>query len=439
MLDALVRDHTVVVCIGSGGVGKTTTAATVALWGARRGRRVVVLTIDPARRLADSLGVASLGDEPRPVDPAILARAGIEARGSLAAMMLDQKGAWDRLITRHAPTAEVRERILRNRFYLSLSETFAGSHEYMAIEQLCLLAESGAYDLIVLDTPPTKRAIDFFEAPERIREFLDRRVVRWFVMPYLSPGWTAAKAMNRTVGFLFRKVEEATGISALAEISDFFSAMSGMFDAFVGRTQTMHRILRAPTTAFVLVTGPEEQVLTEAEFFSAQMRAMRMPLKGVVFNRVHEEFPADPAVFAGGTVARADQPAVEEALAASGVTGEHAGWLARNFVDYQLLARGEALRMEQFRAGLSRRIPFVAVPNFETDLHDLAGLARMHRYLFAAGGTRAAGGRRAAGRDGAARAVDAGDTPAAGATAAGAPGAPAAPRPAGPRRRTPRR
>ncbi|MEB2285243.1 MAG: hypothetical protein B6D46_07445 [Polyangiaceae bacterium UTPRO1] len=384
MLKDLVRRHRVIVCVGSGGVGKTTTAATIALWGALAGRRAVVLTIDPARRLASSLGIAELGDEPRQVAADLLASTGKPVRGSLAAMMLDQKNAWDRLVARHAPSAEVRERILRNRFYLHLSQSFAGSHEYMAIEQLCLLCESADYDLIVLDTPPTKRALDFFEAPERIRDFLDRKIVRWFVMPYLSQGWAAAKAMNRTVGFLFRKLEEATGVSALAEVTDFFAAMSGMFDAFTARTDVIHGILRAATTAFVLVTGPEEQVLTEAEFFSERMRSLRMPLGGVVFNRVHEELSADPAAFPGGTVTRLDEETVRTALVAAGITCEHLDWLAANFVDYQLLARGEAIRMEQFRAGLSRRVPFVTVPNFDSDVHDLVSLTRMHPYLFGA-------------------------------------------------------
>jgi anion-transporting ArsA/GET3 family ATPase len=398
MLDTLVRQHRVVICVGSGGVGKTTTSAALALWGAQQGRRAVVLTIDPARRLADSLGLGALGDQPHVVDPAVLARHGVVARGTLSAMMLDQKDAWDRLVARHAPSDDVRERILRNRFYLSLSQTFAGSYEYMAIEQLCVLVESGAYDLIVLDTPPTKHALDFFEAPERIRDFLDRRVVRWLVMPYLSRGWIAAKAMNRTAGFLFRKLEEATGIAALAEISDFFSAMSGMFDAFSARTDTIHRILRAPSTAFLLVTGPEEQVLTEAEFFSQRIQALRMPLTGVVFNRVHEEFPADPETFAAGTVARGDEASIESALRDAGIDAAAARWLGRNFVDYQLLARGEALRVEQFRRGLPRRVPFVTVPNFDSDLHDLAGLTRMHRFLFTAEGVAARTPRRAAER-----------------------------------------
>jgi anion-transporting ArsA/GET3 family ATPase len=399
MLSRLVRDHRVVVCVGSGGVGKTTTAATIALWGALEGRRSVVLTIDPARRLANSLGIAELGDEPRQVDPALLARAGRPVGGSLAAMMLDQKNAWDRLVARHAPSDEVRQRILQNRFYLNLSQNFAGSHEYMAIEQLCLLCESDAYDLIVLDTPPTKRALDFFEAPERIRDFLDRKMVRWFVMPYLSQGWAAAKTLNRTVGFLFRKVEEATGVSALAEVSDFFSAMSGMFDAFTARTEVIPDILRAPSTAFELVTGPEEQVLTEAEFFSERMKGMQMPLGGVVFNRVHEELEADPAIFPGGTVTRADEDDVRAAVLDAGLPVDLASWLATNFVDYQVLARGEALRMEQFRNGLPRKLPFVTVPNFDTDLHDLAGLVRMHAYLFGADGeTGTAPARRSAGR-----------------------------------------
>jgi hypothetical protein len=171
-------------------------------------------------------------------------------------------------------------------------------------------------------------------------------------------------------------------VSALAEVSDFFSAMSGMFDAFTARTDVIHQILRARSTAFVLVTGPEEQVLTEAEFFSERMQGMQMPLGGVVFNRVHDEISVDPESFRAGTVTRVDEDAVRAVLLDAGVPVAHVSWLAANFVDYQLLARGEALRMEQFRAGLSRRVPFVTVPNFDTDVHDLASLTRMHAHLF---------------------------------------------------------
>ncbi|MFM7736544.1 MAG: ArsA family ATPase, partial [Alphaproteobacteria bacterium] len=164
----LVRSHRIVVCAGSGGVGKTTTAASLALWGAMQGRHAIVLTIDPARRLADSLGIGPIGNTPVRVSPETFARAGLEVPGTLNAMMLDQKGSWDELVERHAPTVEARERILQNRFYKQLSQSFAGSQEYMAVEQLGELDSSGNYDLIVVDTPPTQHALDFLEAPDRL-------------------------------------------------------------------------------------------------------------------------------------------------------------------------------------------------------------------------------------------------------------------------------
>ncbi|TMB60613.1 MAG: ArsA family ATPase [Deltaproteobacteria bacterium] len=382
-LRELVERHRIVISAGSGGVGKTTVAASIALWGALVGRRAVVITIDPARRLASSLGLETLGSEAREIPATYFAAQGLAApRGSLAAMMLDQKGAWDALVERHAP-AEARARILQNPFYQHLSQTFAGSQEYMAIEQLCLLAESGAYDLIVVDTPPTRHALDFLEAPRRIGDFLDRKVVKWFVRPYFSAGWSALRAMNRTAGFLLRRLEQATGISALAEISDFFTSMSGLFENFQPRVERAYQVLRGAETAFVLVTGPEEQVLGDAEYLSTKMAELHMPLKGVVFNRVHHEYrPAGRGPRRGELGPEdAEQVARAVAKALGGATGE-AGALAANFVDYQVLARGESLRLEMFRAGLSRTVPVVQVPNFARDVHDLASLAEMHGHLF---------------------------------------------------------
>jgi anion-transporting ArsA/GET3 family ATPase len=381
-LRQLVERHRIVIAAGSGGVGKTTVAASIALWGALGGRRAVVLTIDPARRLATSLGLGAIGSGERDIPASLVAAQGVGGMtGSLAAMMLDQKGAWDALVERHAP-AEARERILGNRFYQHLSQTFAGSHEYMAIEQLCVLAESGRHDLIVVDTPPTRHALDFLEAPRRIGDFLDRRVVRWFVRPYFSAGWSALRAMNRTAGFILRRLEQATGVSALAEVSDFFSSMGGLFENFQPRVERAAAVLRGPETAFVLVTGPEEQVLGDAEYLSTRMAALRMPLKGVVLNRVHREFR--PPARRGGRRAELgpeDEAEVERVLAtALGAT--HAAELAANFADYQALARGESLRIEQFRAGLPRAVPVVLVPNFTRDVHDLATLAAMHAHLF---------------------------------------------------------
>jgi len=381
-LRRLVDEHRIVISAGSGGVGKTTVAASIGLWGALTGRRAVVLTIDPARRLATSLGLEMLGNDEREIAPELFAAQGLAPKGTLAAMMLDQKGAWDALVERHAPP-EARERILANPFYQHLSRTFAGSQEYMAIEQLCVLADSGRYDLIVVDTPPTRHALDFLDAPRRLDEFLDRKVVKWFVRPYFSAGWSAVRAMNRTAGFLLRRLEQATGVSALSEISDFFSNMSGLFENFHPRIERAYEVLRGAQTAFVLVTGPEEQVLGDAEYMSAKMAELRMPLKGVVLNRVHHEFRPRGRGRRGDEVGPEDVEALAT-LVGRAVGGPEAHELAANFVDYQALARGETLRLEQFRLGLRRAVPVVEVPNFARDVHDLSSLAAMHGHLFGA-------------------------------------------------------
>ncbi len=380
-LRELVAGRQIVVSAGSGGVGKTTVAASIGLWGALSGRRTVVLTIDPARRLATSLGLESLGSEPSEIPAAMFHEAGLEPGGGLSAMMLDQKGAWDALVERHAPP-EARDRILANPFYQHLSQTFAGSQEYMAIEQLCVLAESGEWDLIVVDTPPTRHALDFLEAPQRLGDFLDRSVVKWFVKPYFNVGWSALRAVNRSVGFLLRSLEKATGVSALAEISDFFTSMSGLFDNFHTRIDRAYEVLRGPGTAFVLVSSPEEQVLGDAEYLSTKMSELRMPLAGVVLNRVHAEYRPGGRGRQRSELGPEEVDEVASRLAAVLGPGDDARALAENFADYQALARGESLRIEQFRAGLPRRVPLVQVPNFARDVHDLGALAGMHAHLF---------------------------------------------------------
>lgn len=363
----VVARHRVVICAGSGGVGKTTTAAALAVHGAEQGRRTMVMTIDPARRLADALGLRSLGNEARKV------RIG---GGSLDAMMLDQKGAWDALVERYAPSPEVSERILANRFYQHLSGSFAGSQEYMAIEQLAELHAGGRYDLIVVDTPPTRHALDFLDAPRRIAAFLDRQVIRWFVKPYFSAGWSTLRVVNRAAGSLLRRLEDATGVSALVEISDFFNAMSGLFEGFEARVQTVDKLLRSKQTAFVVVTSPEEQVLGEAEEFCRQLAALEVPLRAVVFNRVQRE------ALAGDR--RLDEKALRALVGGVIKKAPRAERLVDNFLQYELQARGDQVRMEAFRRQLHPRAVVAVVPNFDEDLHDLAGLRRMIPHLVAA-------------------------------------------------------
>jgi anion-transporting ArsA/GET3 family ATPase len=367
-LEELLRRHHIVICAGSGGVGKTTTAAAIALRGALSGRRTVVMTIDPAKRLANALGMRTVGGS-----NTVVTGEGVKP-GMLTAMMLDQKGAWDELVERHVAAAETRERILNNHFYQHLSQSFAGSYEYMAVEQLCELHASGKYDLIVVDTPPTRHALDFLEAPQRIADFLDKQVIKWFVRPYFSAGWGTLQLMNRTVGFLFRRLEEATGVSALVEVSEFFASMSGLFEAFHPRVKRVYELLRSRDTCFVLVASPEEQVLTEAEYFCRKVRELAMPLRAVVFNRTHREITSADDDLSGDEVGRVVRQVLGEGAGAERLTD--------NFNRYEMLGRGDGLRMEAFRRVLPKGVTAIEVPNFDSDLHSLADLRAMHPFLF---------------------------------------------------------
>lgn len=361
----VVATHDVVVCAGSGGVGKTTTAAAIGLLGAISGRRAIVLTIDPAKRLADSLGIEELGNRPTPV--------AVAEKGSLAAMMLDQKGAWDALVERYAESPEVRQRIFDNAFYQNLSGTFAGSQEYMAIEQLSQLKESGDYDLIVVDTPPTHHALDFLDAPSRLGNFLDRRVMRWFVRPYMSAGWSGLRVVNRTASALLRRLEEATGVSALADVSEFFIAMSDLFEGWDERVKRVEELLRSRSSAFILVATPEEQVLAEAEYFCSKVEEHSIALRGVVFNRLQSELEGDRPPL--------DEAAIVDAIGDAVTSAATRRRLARNFLRYETQARGDQLRIETFRAQLPASVAVATIPNFEEDLHDLAGLRRLQEPL----------------------------------------------------------
>jgi anion-transporting ArsA/GET3 family ATPase len=372
-LASLIADHKIVVCVGTGGVGKTTVAASFAVHGALAGRRAMVLTIDPARRLAQSLGLHELRGDRQQIDLTELDRLGRATAGLLSAGMLDQKSAWDEFIARHAPNEEACRAILRNEFYQQMSRSFAGSTEYMAIEELCRIDESGEYDLVVLDTPPTGHALDFLEAPRKLEDFLDRSMIGWFVKPYASFGWSAWKTASRGVKFLFERIERATGVETLRQISEFFIAMEAMFDGIADRSRRVREVLTSASTAFVLVTGPDEQVLGQSEMLTEKVAILGMPLRGVVVNRLHPlPAGADEAI---------PRPVLEQRivrlLAASGaVDADAVAWLASNHLAAQGLANAEAERRKAFEAGLPAGIVVQPVPEFEADVHDLPTLAR---------------------------------------------------------------
>jgi len=306
----------------------------------------------------------------------VLSAAGLSPLGSLSAGMLDQKSAWDEFISRHAPNTNVRDVILRNEFYQHLSRSFAGSTEYMAIEELCRLAENGEHDLIVLDTPPTGHALDFLDAPVRLENFLDRSVLGWLVKPYVAAGWTAWKTASRTVRFLVRRIEEAAGIGTLSEVSEFFVAMDRLFDGIAERSRKVRTLLAGSETAFVLVAGPEEQVLGESEQLTARMRALGMPLKGVVMNRIHPLPGAGEYAIDAAAVSAALAP-----LLKGGTSAQCLEWIAETYVASCMMARAEEIRREAFETGLEAEVACVAVPELDHDVHDLTALAAVARLL----------------------------------------------------------
>lgn len=380
-LAPLPAHHRVIVCVGSGGVGKTTVSAALALWGALHGKRTAVLTIDPARRLAACLGLEGAQAREHVLPPEAFLASGLSPSGSLTALLVDQQSAWDAVVERYAPTPEMRQRILANRFYLGLSRTFAGSHEYMALDTLATLVRRDAYDLIVVDTPPTRQALDFLEAPQRVQRFLDSPVSRWFIRPSVSTGWAAFSAVNRTAAFLLKKVEAATGVATLGEISEFFTAMQQMFSDFGHRLMQMNRLLASPETAFVLVTRPDAEVLAEAEAFLAGLQRLHIPLRGLVVNGVHGTGRAGPE-WAGDASSLAAR--LRHVVVPPPKQRDLLKRLADNFLAYQTLARGERRRLTRFYRLLPAGVLSAHVPVIPAFPADLGGLLTLHQYLFAA-------------------------------------------------------
>src|SRR5256714_1248168 len=279
----ILDDKQVCICAGSGGVGKTTTSAAIALGMAASGQKVCVLTIDPAKRLADSLGLQQLGNEARRVAPALFAEHGVEMEGELWAMMLDAKATFDELVRRHAPDEESRDRVLTNRIYQQISSALAGSTEYMAMEKLFELHSEGRFDLLVLDTPPTRNALDFLEAPRRLTQFIEGRSLKVF----MKPTGIGMRLAGRGVSAMFGILRRIVGFDLLADISEFLQAFSGMVDGFQERAKRVNELLADPGTSFLVVCGPQGEPIDEAVYFHRKLVEAKLPIGGVIVNKVH--------------------------------------------------------------------------------------------------------------------------------------------------------
>jgi len=360
-----LRGKRVVICAGSGGVGKTTTAAALGMGLAAQGHRVAVVTIDPARRLADSLGLRDLGNEPRLVDPGRFDGHGIEMRGELWAMMLDAKRTFDELIDRLAPDRRTRDEVLQNRIYQQLSGAVAGSQEFTAVAKLYELDRSGRFDTIVLDTPPSRNALDFLDAPDRLTHFFEGRALRVF----LAPTGLAARVMGRSTGVVFGLLKRLTGVDLLEDLGVFFRALGGLIDGFRERAEGVKALLADAGTTFLVITSPEREPVEEAIFFRGKLRDAQMPFGALIVNRVHPLLDDD--LEPDDVLAQLREP-LGDALAAK---------VARTWAEERILARRDAAALERLVARTGEKEP-VIVPQLEGDVHDIDGLVRVHEHLF---------------------------------------------------------
>ncbi len=368
-LGELVEERDVIVCCGTGGVGKTTTAAVLALAAARRGRDAVVVTIDPAKRLADTLGLVGLGNTAHVIPRARWADGATAGDGRLSALMLDTRATFDGLVRRYARDEEQADRILGNGFYRNIASALSGTQEYMAMEKLHELHEEGGYDLIVVDTPPSRHALDFLDAPQRLTRLLDNRVFRFLMMPTRTYVRVASNAVQR----FLRTAGKVIGAEVLDDIVAFFRAFEGMEAGFRARAARVDELLLAPTTVFVLITSARRDAVDEAEFFAGRLRDADLGVAALVVNRVHPDFGEHRPVDA----------LREEARAAERRGSDAADRLAARYdtlADYVALADEERHRLADVGARIGAAT-VVYVPSLAHDIVDFEALDAVARLL----------------------------------------------------------
>ncbi len=376
-VEQLLAAKEIVICCGAGGVGKTTTAAAAAVMaGLSLGGKVLVLTIDPARRLADALGLQELGNAEARVPEEAFKGAGVEARGEVWAAMLDTKQSWDDLVRTHAPDAATAQRILENRLYQNVSGRFVQSHEYIAMERLYEIHRSGRYDLIVLDTPPTRNALDFLAAPDRMADFFSSRLLRWITRPARS------RVVNVASRPFYQAADRILGSQFLEDIAEFFLLFQTMYPGFVERARAVDHLLHDRRTTFVVVTTLEAAPAREAEFFLRALRDQGFHMGALVLNKILPEYLLDPQA---ATVAERLAAASEEDAQRLGDAGppdtvarvlREVGESYRNF---SVVAKRES----ELRAELASSAEVVvSIPSFETDIFDMSGVLRLGRALW---------------------------------------------------------
>jgi anion-transporting ArsA/GET3 family ATPase len=374
LLSVLER-HRVIVCVGSGGVGKTTTSAALALYAALSGKNVLCLTIDPAKRLANSLGLKAMTSDEQVVAPELFVEAGLKPNGSLRAMMLDTKRTFDQLVERYASSQERAQRILNNRLYQYISTSLAGTQEYMAMEKLYEVRQNSAYDLVVLDTPPTTNALDFLDAPQKLVNAIDSPAMRWFMQAFSGAGKIGLGLVGRGAGMVMRGLSKFTGGEFLDSVAHFIGDINDLFGGFTERARAVEGALRASDVAFVLVTSPDPLAVREAVFFADKLAGHGMRQAATVINRV-TPLLAEPHG-SQEQVRSALRARVPDTLDASSL--EERLWQALD--DERLRAVTDRGEVERLHAMTKNRGLYIEVPAFEEDVHDLRGLARVSEHL----------------------------------------------------------
>jgi anion-transporting ArsA/GET3 family ATPase len=373
-LSSLVAERRILVCVGSGGVGKTTTAASLGLLGAKLGRKTLVLTIDPAKRLANALGLETLGHDEQPVPPEKVAgvNGGRSVPGTLTAMMLDQKRAFDEIVQKYAPDPGSRSRIFENRIYREISSRLAGSHEYAAMSKLYEIAGEGRYDLIVLDTPPTANALDFLDAPERITAAVDSPAIKWLVQPYQQSGRFSLKALGLGAAFVLKRLARFVGSAFLEDMAKFFVEFDTILAGFRERAKQVFEIMRRPETGFVMVSSAEPLSIDEVLYFHDRLKQHQMPLGAFVVNRVHQPGP-EPI----GRERLIELLRVRPELRgyAPDDVVQVAADLERTYHEFQELAAMDAREIARLQGRVHGAVPLVQVPFMDQDVYDVTALS----------------------------------------------------------------
>ena len=386
-LGSVLDDRDIIVCVGTGGVGKTTTSAAIGLKEAMAGKNVLVLTIDPARRLADALGISKVGSEEIEIPIKGMMENGEACAGKLSAMMLEAKRTFDQMVERYASSPEVAASIFKNPFYQHVSGALSGSQEYMAIEKLSELHDERKYDLIVLDTPPSANALDFFTAPERMMAFLDQSVLQWFLKPYMTLSRMGFKTFRMTSRAFLKTVEKLIGGQVIQDILDFFEGFDGMYEGFKQRAETVDRVLRRGRTGFVLVATPSRMTLDEARIFMEKLKNMGMPLVSVVINRATLPPEGVDLSFLDEGPGVVDR-LVEEVGGPDSPGGPIIKNMYENAVGYRDLVYREVQNIREFREEMGSNIPTFTAPRLEEDIHELKGLKLLGDSLFKAASSR---------------------------------------------------